>query len=105
VSKLQEILITIAVVALVFAASRGIDVYYSRPLIYIEGTFPTYIAEEGWLYVVRYSIDAVPYPMYFTTETRAKRFTAYLYRVGRVINDEPEAKVDKKSAGAVDTNP
>lgn len=101
-SKLRELLLTLFVVALIFSAARAYEAYVSRPLIYLEGTFPTFIESEGWNYVVRYTVDGVPCQMFAPNEARAKRFIVYLKRVGTVINASEKVKSAHK---ALDSNP
>lgn len=104
-TKIRELLLTAAFVALVVLGLHAIDRYTSRPLIYLEGTFPIYLEAEGWSFVVRYTVDGLPEQAFVPSEARAKRFIAYLRRVGIVINDASKAKDAKSSVGLVDRNP
>ena len=104
-TKLRELLLTAAFVALVVIGLHAIERYTARPLIYLEGTFPVFIESEGWIYTVRYTVDGIPAQAFVPSESRGKRFTRYLYRVGRVINDAPKAKSSETFAVSVDKNP
>lgn len=106
-SDLRRLGVVVLVVAVTVLGLRALERYSARPLIYIEGVYPIYI-ESGWSFEVRYSVDGVPCAMYAPSKARAKRFTAYLCRVGRVINDAPKVKDVKGAQGALpalDKNP
>lgn len=91
-TKLRELLLTTAFVALVVLGLHALECYTSRPLIYLEGTFPIYLEAEGWSFVVRYTVDGLPEQAFVPSEARAKRFVAYLRRVGIVINEVHQDK-------------